>query len=141
MAATYPWKFFRAGGFNHVVIGSGADLLNLDQLDRLEERLAEQFAGRLWVSKSLPFFLEFAAEGVSKASGIAFLAERLGFSAAQTVAFGDADNDLELLEWAGYGVAVENAAASAKAVADWVCPPAAAEGVAAVIEALLDSRS
>ena len=30
MAANYAWKFFRAGGFNQVVIGSGADLLNLD---------------------------------------------------------------------------------------------------------------
>ena len=51
-----------------------------DALDGLGAQLRERFAGRLWVSKSLPFFLEFAAEGVSKASGLAFLAERLGFS-------------------------------------------------------------
>ena len=43
MAATYPWKFFRAGGFNQVVIGSGADLLNLDQLDQ-----------KLWVALACP---------------------------------------------------------------------------------------
>jgi len=43
MAATYPWKFFRAGGFNQVVIGSGADLINLDQLDQ-----------KLWVALACP---------------------------------------------------------------------------------------
>lgn len=110
-------------------------------LDALAERLRPRYAGRLWISKSLPFFLEFAAEGVSKASGLDFLAHRLGFSAAQTIAFGDGENDIEMLEWAGYGIAVANAHERAKAAADWVCPSAADEGVAAVVEALLDSRA
>jgi hypothetical protein len=43
MATTYAWKFFRAGGFNQVVISSGADLLNLDQLDQ-----------KLWVALACP---------------------------------------------------------------------------------------
>ena len=43
MATNYPWKFFRAGGFNQVVISSGTDLLNLDQLDQ-----------KLWVALACP---------------------------------------------------------------------------------------
>ena len=43
MATTHTWKFFRAGGFNQVVISSGADLLNLDQLDQ-----------KLWVALACP---------------------------------------------------------------------------------------
>ena len=43
MPATHIWKFFRAGGFNQVVIGTGADLLNLDQLDQ-----------KLWVALACP---------------------------------------------------------------------------------------
>jgi hypothetical protein len=43
MATTHTWKFFRAGGFNQVVIGSGSDLLNLDQLDQ-----------KLWVALACP---------------------------------------------------------------------------------------
>jgi hypothetical protein len=43
MATTHAWKFFRAGGFNQVFIGSGADLLNLDQLDQ-----------KLWVALACP---------------------------------------------------------------------------------------
>jgi Cof subfamily protein (haloacid dehalogenase superfamily) len=112
-----------------------------DALDELGVRMREQFAGRLWVTKSLPFFLEFANEGVSKASGMGFLVERLGFSRERTVAFGDGENDLDLIEWGGFGVAVENAVPGVKAIADWVCPPAAEEGVAQVIEAVLDSRA
>jgi Cof subfamily protein (haloacid dehalogenase superfamily) len=109
-------------------------------LDRLEERLKERFAGRLYISKSLPYFLELASPAVTKASGLAFVGERLGFTPAGTVAFGDGENDVELVAWAGFGVAVANAHPRVLEVADWVCPSAEEEGVAQVIEALLDSR-
>ncbi len=109
-------------------------------LDELKPRLVAQFGGRLFVAKSLPFFLELANPDVSKGTGMAFLAEHLGFTAAQTVGFGDGENDLELLDWAGYAVAVENAEDELKARADWVIPGPDEEGVAQVLEALLDSR-
>jgi Cof subfamily protein (haloacid dehalogenase superfamily) len=111
-----------------------------DVLDSLEARMKTRFVGRLYISKSLPYFLEFASPAVTKASGLAFLVDRLGFTAEGTVAFGDGENDVELLQWAGYGVAVANAHDRVLAVADWVCPAAAEEGVAQVVEALLDSR-
>jgi Cof subfamily protein (haloacid dehalogenase superfamily) len=110
-------------------------------LDGLEVRMKERFDGRLYISKSLPYFLEFAAPGVTKAAGLEFLAERMGFTREQTIAFGDGENDVELVDWAGYGVAVENAHERVKAVANWVCPSAEEEGVAGVLEALLDSRA
>jgi Predicted hydrolases of the HAD superfamily len=77
---------------------------------------------------------------VTKAAGLDFLAERLGFSRERTVAFGDGENDIELVDWAGYGVAVENADERVKAVADFICPSVEEEGVAQVLEAYLDSR-
>jgi len=110
-------------------------------LDRLEARLKERFRDRLYISKSLPFFLELAHPEVTKASGLGFLAERLGFTAAKTVAFGDGENDVELLEWAGYAIAVANAHERVLAVADFVCPPVDEEGVAQTIEAFLHSRA
>ena len=111
-----------------------------EALDGLEERLKAHFDGRLYISKSLPFFLEFSSPQATKASGMAFLAEHLGFSQERTVAFGDGENDVELLDWAGYGVAVANAHERVLAIADFVCPPVDEEGVAQVIEAFLDSR-
>ncbi len=112
-----------------------------DELDALEVRLERVFAGRLTISKSLPYFLEFSAFGITKGAGLDFLAARMGFSPERTICFGDGENDVELVAWGAFGVAVENAHARVKAVADWICPPAAEEGVAAVLEALLDSRS
>ncbi len=112
-----------------------------DELDGLKARLREQFGRRLYISKSLPYFLELASPLVSKGSGIAFVAERLGFAAAGTVAFGDGENDIELLEWAGYAIAVGNAHPSLQVLADWACPGPEVEGVAQVVEALLDSRA
>ena len=109
-------------------------------LDELAEELRPKLADRLWITKSLPYFLEFASLGVSKGSGLDFLSRHLGFSRERTIAFGDGQNDVELVEWAAYGIAVANAHERVLAVADWVCPPAAEEGVAAVLEALLDSR-
>jgi hydroxymethylpyrimidine pyrophosphatase-like HAD family hydrolase len=107
-------------------------------MDALERRVKAQFDGRLYISKSLPEFLEFAAPEVTKASGFAVAADLLGVPLERVVAFGDGENDVELLESAGYAVAVENAHDRALAIADLVCPPDREQGVAQVIEAYLD---
>jgi Cof subfamily protein (haloacid dehalogenase superfamily) len=108
-------------------------------LDALEAELTPRFAARLFISKSLPFFLEFAHPDVSKGSGLAFVADRLGFRAEETVACGDGENDRELLDWAGFGVAVANAHEDVLARADLVIPSVQEEGVAVLLEAYLDS--
>ena len=108
-------------------------------LEHLEAELKPHFAGRLFISKSLPYFLEFAHPDVSKASGLAFVADRLGFRPEETVACGDGENDRELLDWAGFAVAVANAHADVLARADLVVPSVQEEGVAALLEAYLDS--
>jgi len=110
-----------------------------DALDELEAELAPRFAGRLFISKSLPFFLEFAHPDVSKGSGLAFVADRLGFRREGTVACGDGENDRELLDWAGFGVAVANAHEDVLGRADLVVPSVEEEGAADLLEAYLDS--
>ena len=109
-------------------------------LDGVESRAKARFGDTLYISKSLPYFLEFAAAGVTKGTGLDFLASRMGFTRDETIAFGDGENDVELVEWAGYGIAVENAHERVKAVADWICPSAEVEGVAEVLEVFLDSK-
>jgi Cof subfamily protein (haloacid dehalogenase superfamily) len=108
-----------------------------ERLDRLGADLRARFDGRLFIAKSLPFFLELAHPDVSKGSGLQFVADRLGLGPDATVAFGDGENDLELVDWADYAVAVENAHPAVKARANFVCPSAEEEGVAQVIEAFL----
>jgi Cof subfamily protein (haloacid dehalogenase superfamily) len=108
-------------------------------LDDLERELKPRFAGRLFISKSLPYFLEFAHPDVSKGSGLEFVAGRLGFRPEETVACGDGENDRELLDWAGFGVAVANAHDDVLARADLVVPSVRDEGVAVLLESYLDS--
>ena len=107
------------------------------RLDEIKATMKARFDGRLYIAKSLPDFLEFASPRVTKGSGMAFVSEHLGFEPEQTVAFGDGENDIELLEWAGYAVAVANAHERVLHIADFVCPSAQDEGVAQVIEAYL----
>jgi Cof subfamily protein (haloacid dehalogenase superfamily) len=109
-------------------------------LDELEPRLKERFGDREYISKSLPHFLEFAQAGVTKGAGLDFLSEHLGFTKERTIAFGDGENDVELVEWPAFGIAVENAHPRVKAVASWIAPSAEHEGVAQVLEALLHSK-
>ncbi len=110
-----------------------------DALDELEAEMKPRFAGRLFISKSLPYFLEFAHPDVSKGAGLQFVADRLGFTPEQTVACGDGENDRELLDWAGFAVAVANAHEDILERADLVIPPVEEEGVAILLEAYLDS--
>jgi Cof subfamily protein (haloacid dehalogenase superfamily) len=65
-------------------------------------------------------WLDLAPDGVSKASGLQIVAERLGIAQADVLAIGDGRNDLEMLAWAGRGVAMGQAPQVVKAVADGV---------------------
>jgi len=105
----------------------------------LRAALAEQLDGRVFLTTSLPHLLELGNPAVSKGTGIAYVAERLGFELERTVTFGDGENDIELIQEAGFGVAVADANPLLLEHADWVCPSADEEGVAAVIDAYLES--
>jgi Cof subfamily protein (haloacid dehalogenase superfamily) len=112
-----------------------------EALDGLKAELLQEFGDRLFIAKSLPYFLELASPQVSKGSGLAFAAAHAGFELGATVAFGDGENDLELLDAAGFAIAVENADDLLKERADWICPGVEEEGVALVLDAYLDSRA
>ncbi len=63
-------------------------------------------------------WLDLAPEGVSKASGLQVACERLGVDRADVLAIGDGSNDIEMLSWAGRGVAMGDARLSVVAAAD-----------------------
>jgi Cof subfamily protein (haloacid dehalogenase superfamily) len=65
-------------------------------------------------------WLDLAPEGVSKASGLDVVCQRLGITPADVLAVGDGNNDLEMLAWAGRGVAMGHGPDTLKAVADAV---------------------
>ena len=97
----------------------------------------ERFAGVAAVTISHPRFLEFTAPGVSKGRAIRWLARRLGIPLGAVLAIGDQWNDIEMLAEVGHGTAMPTAPAEVLAVARYIAPPVAEEGVARMIEALV----
>ncbi|WP_372968090.1 Cof-type HAD-IIB family hydrolase [Microbacterium sp.] len=82
-------------------------------------------------------FVEVMAEGVTKATGLARLCEHLDIDRGDVVAFGDALNDVEMLRWAGHGVAMADADDIVRDAADETTTSNDDDGVARVIERLL----
>jgi hydroxymethylpyrimidine pyrophosphatase-like HAD family hydrolase len=82
-------------------------------------------------------WLDLAPEGVSKASALERVRARLGVPAAATLAIGDGRNDIEMLEWAGRGVAMGQAVPEVYAAADEVTASVEDDGAAQVLEGLL----
>lgn len=83
---------------------------------------------------SSPFLVEGLAKGINKSIGLIWLTEQLSITAADVLAIGDNDNDVEMLTWAGTGVAMGNGSERAKAAADWVAPSVLEDGAAIAIE-------
>jgi Cof subfamily protein (haloacid dehalogenase superfamily) len=89
----------------------------------------------LHVTTSVPIFLETTQAGVNKGTAIDYVAtELLGITAENVLAIGDNYNDVEMLSYAGIGVAMGNAPTDVQSLADWVAPDIEADGVAAAIE-------
>ncbi|MFD7625139.1 HAD family hydrolase [Streptomyces sp. NPDC059851] len=84
-----------------------------------------------------PGIVEILPLGLTKATGLSLAARRLGVKAAETIAFGDMPNDIPMFGWAAHGVAMANAHAELKAVADEVTTSNEEDGIAVVLERLL----
>lgn len=83
-------------------------------------------------------FIDICNRGISKATGVAEIAESQGISQADVFAVGDLFNDIELLDWAGFSFAVQNAHPHVHDVADLIVPSNDEGGVAKVIQAALE---
>jgi hydroxymethylpyrimidine pyrophosphatase-like HAD family hydrolase len=81
-------------------------------------------------------WLDIMPEGVSKASGLSTVCEKLGLGRADVMAVGDGHNDMEMLAWAGVGVAMRQAPWDVQNVADAVCEGVEENGVAVLLNDL-----
>ena len=77
------------------------------------------------------------APGITKATGLSRLSNQLDVHAGEVMVFGDMPNDIPMLHWAGWGVAMGNAHDAATEVADEITATNADDGVAVILEALL----
>lgn len=104
----------------------------VDKLDAVKAR----FDGRLSCAMSHANYLEIGPKGISKASGLAALGNRISIGPERTAAIGDGENDLPMFEYARISIAMGNAPQSVQGAATWVTLGNAEAGVAAAIERL-----
>ena len=115
-------------------------LVIVDRPDDIQGWIGEAqtaFAGRLFVTRSLPHYVEIGSLEGTKASALGFLCERWGIEPERVLAFGDADNDIDMLRFAGHGVAVGGMTGEVREAADRVVPGVDEDGVAGYVEILL----
>ncbi|HLA81270.1 MAG TPA: Cof-type HAD-IIB family hydrolase [Thermoleophilia bacterium] len=113
-------------------IGVGGDP---EVLTEILDGLCARFRGRANALKTWPFFLEMTNPSATKSNALALLGERMGFTPAQVLAFGDSYNDADMLSWAGIGVAMGDAPAEVAAMADRRCAPVDDDGFARYLAA------
>jgi len=109
-----------------------------DHVLELTRQLKAEFDTRLYVTRSLPHFCEILHPESGKHRALEWLSQHLGISRDMTIAFGNGPDDVEMLRWAGLGVAVDGAAQEALDAADRIAPGTQEDGVARVLEELLD---
>lgn len=111
-------------GLQKIFLYSKDDELTSDILARLRY----EFPG-LFVTTSGPIFIEVNAPGIDKGKTLRLLCEHLDIPIEESIAFGDAANDLAMLRTAGCAVVPENGTDEAKALADLFCESCDDDGV------------
>lgn len=101
--ATFPEAICEMEGIDYVVTSNGA---------------------------AVSYRLEISHKNSGKSIGLRYVLDKLGITPEETIAFGDGDNDAEMLAMAGIGVAMENATENCKAAADIICGCCENDGVA-----------
>ena len=108
-----------------------------ERADALQRALREAFPHGASFQKSKPHYIEIMPEGVNKGASLERMADLLGLKAEEIMAFGDGQNDVPMLEFAGTGYAMANTCAQARACTPNIAPPNTEDGVAQVIERYL----
>jgi Cof subfamily protein (haloacid dehalogenase superfamily) len=128
------------------VLGGPITKLNIMGEPELLKPVLEHITERYWKPKRISVFLsdpsliQITHPLVDKAIALQRIANKMGLSREEVMAIGDASNDMGMIEWAGFGVAVANAYPSVRDMADAVVPSNDELGVARAIQRFVLAR-
>ncbi|CAH0525901.1 Cof-type HAD-IIB family hydrolase [Vibrio hippocampi] len=105
-----------------------------EDLAKAAPLVPQSFKDDYTVVQSSPYFLEFINPATNKGQGVQVVADRLNVAQSEVICFGDAENDHHMIEWAGLGIAMDNAMPQTKALADELTDNNNADGVAKGVE-------
>lgn len=127
------WKNKDTGAHKVMCMGAEQEIL------KLAFELNDRYTNEIHVYPSKSTYLEIAPRSISKASALELLLNKhYGIDVSEAMAFGDNYNDMELIQKAGWGVAVGNARESVKAIAKEITLANIDDGVAVTIEKYAD---
>lgn len=102
---------------------------------RMIENAVKRGSENVYITSSVPYRMEISSKESGKASGLKYVLDQMGIAPEEALAFGDGDNDAQMLRFAGTGIAVKNATEDCKESADATLELTAAEdGVADYLE-------
>ncbi|SDM25569.1 HAD family hydrolase [Halarsenatibacter silvermanii] len=102
-------------------------------------RLRDLYSCRLNITTSKSHFIEVINSSVDKSEALKYLGNHMDFEPEEVVAMGNGFNDLGMIDWAGMGIAVENAPAGIKNSADKITASNEEAGVARALQSLFGS--
>ena len=135
-AVAYGEKFWECGLDSSKLLGISFDG---EEFTRMGREVREAFGERIYQATTWGTFLEIAHPSVNKASALARVCGYYGVPREEAAAIGDGVNDIEMIKWAGTGIAMENSKEIVKAAADIIAPPNTEDGAARIIERLIAS--
>ncbi len=107
-------------------------------IDKAHELLMDRIGPRCLITRSYATLCEVGHPNTGKANALKFLCGLLGVEQGETVAVGDGPNDEDMLEWAGLGVVMDTAPDNVKTKADWVVTRSPQDGLAELIDRLVE---
>ncbi|MGL4953621.1 MAG: Cof-type HAD-IIB family hydrolase [Culicoidibacterales bacterium] len=111
-----------------------------EYIDEIEAQVKADLGADYTVSRSLPFFLEVTPKGIDKGASLDRLFSLINAKPKSLIACGDGGNDLTMIQFAGLGVAMNNARPEVKVAADYITASNNEQGIVQVIEKFIFNR-
>ncbi len=111
-----------------------------EDVSELVTRMQDMFSDRLNIFTSDPYYGEIMPKGIDKGRTLKKLVDHLELSPENVICCGDSGNDIPMLEYAGLGVAMENALPQVKEVADYITRSNDEEGILHVIRKFMEEN-
>lgn len=111
------------------------------RLQALLPAIRKELEDDYWTGLTSPGWLEVMPKGITKGNALQQLCASLGVEAESVMAFGDGENDREMLQWVGHGVAMANGLDSVFAIADEICPSNQEDGLAKTVAKYISGQN
>lgn len=105
-----------------------------EKILEIKSKLPQKLSNEYEITSSIPQYIEFVKKGITKANALQSVAAECKIKASEIIAVGDADNDIEMIKYAGLGVAMENASNNLKEKADYITASNNQDGIAKIIK-------